>query len=288
MSGDTTVAVLGMGAMGARIAQRLLAHGFAVTVWNRTAARCAPLVEAGARAAATPAAAAGDADFVLTMLTDDAASRAVWLGADGAATALPPDAVAVEASTVSAGWVHELAGHVPALVEAPVVGSRPQAEAGGLVVLGAGESGTLGRCGEVFAAFAARVENVGELGRGSCVKLVVNAFFAAQVAAAAEALCVARAAGLAVDVTVDLLGRLPVTAPPIAMALRGMAAGAFTPLFPIELVAKDLALYRELVNAQHGSVPVGDAVRGCYAAAQQAGFGADNIHGVVRAMADDA
>ena len=103
------IAVLGTGAMGARIAQNLLNTQHSVVVYNRTAERVQPLVQRGATFAATPRAAAAEADIVIGMVTDDQASRSVWLDADiGAAQALSEAAIAIESSTLTVEWVKEL------------------------------------------------------------------------------------------------------------------------------------------------------------------------------------
>ncbi|HET9517064.1 MAG TPA: NAD(P)-binding domain-containing protein, partial [Actinoplanes sp.] len=130
------IAVLGLGAMGSRMARRLLATGeHDLTVWNRTAEMTRPLVEAGAAAAATPAAAATQCDLVLSMLRDDDAGREVWLAPDtGALAAMAPGTVAVDCSTVSPTFSTELAARCALrgvdFLDAPVLGSRPQADAG--------------------------------------------------------------------------------------------------------------------------------------------------------------
>ena len=115
------IAFLGLGAMGSRMAANLLKAGHQVTVWNRSAAACAPLVVAGAQAADTAAEAASQADFVIAMVRDDEASRSVWLDA-GVLAAMQPNAVAIESSTLSVDWIRELgaaaAGHAPMLVAA--------------------------------------------------------------------------------------------------------------------------------------------------------------------------
>ncbi|MCU0870630.1 MAG: NAD(P)-binding domain-containing protein, partial [Burkholderiales bacterium] len=103
------IAFLGLGAMGSRMAARLVAAGHTVTVWNRSPAATHPLGAAGAAVAATPRAAVADTDIAISMVFDDAASQAVWLDADtGAIHALRPDAVAIEAGTLTPAWVHRL------------------------------------------------------------------------------------------------------------------------------------------------------------------------------------
>ncbi len=103
------IALLGLGVMGSGMAANWLDKGFAVTVWNRTRAKADPLVAKGARIAATPREAAKDADIIVAMVTDDAASRSVWLGNDGALAGAKAGAVAIEMSTLTPGWLHELA-----------------------------------------------------------------------------------------------------------------------------------------------------------------------------------
>src|SRR4051794_29375343 len=133
------VAVLGLGIMGAGMARQLVAKGFDVTVWNRGAAKTSALAAVGARIAATPAAAASGADLVLAMLANDEASRAVWLGSEGALGTMRTDAVAIESSTLTVDWIRELAAAAKArgvgFLDAPVTGSKAQAESGALSFL---------------------------------------------------------------------------------------------------------------------------------------------------------
>src|SRR5689334_7317329 len=126
------ISFLGLGIMGAAMARRLLDNGFELTVWNRNAARADALVTAGATRAATPADAARNADAVIAMLADDAASRVVWLGDAGALAAMNPGTLAIDSSTLTVGWMRELGAQAAAsgvsFLDAPVTGSKPQAE----------------------------------------------------------------------------------------------------------------------------------------------------------------
>ena len=130
----TKVTILGTGIMGFGMARRLLDRGVSVTVWNRNAARGAPLAEAGAVIAPTPGEAAAQADIVLAMLADDDASRTVWLEENGAFATMRAGAIAIECSTLTHGWIGTLADEAAArglrLLDAPVTGSRAQAAAG--------------------------------------------------------------------------------------------------------------------------------------------------------------
>ncbi|MEM9801970.1 MAG: NAD(P)-dependent oxidoreductase [Planctomycetota bacterium] len=280
------VAVLGLGGMGSRMAGRILGAGHDVTVWNRSAERAAGLVERGASRAATPREAASGADVVLSMVRDDDASRGVWLGADGAAGGLRAGAIALEASTVTPNWIAELARAVEsmgaALLEAPVVGSRPQADAGSLITLAAGPRNVFERARSVLDATSGKVVHVGELGHGAAAKLAVNALFASQVSAAAEAIQMLRSCGIADDRWVGLLTDLPIVSPPLAQAIQGIARGRFDPAFPVELVEKDLAYFVETASSSGSISPVASAVRGLFANAIAEGDGGANIHAVAR------
>ena len=288
MTNDSRVCVLGLGAMGSRMAERLRAAGRSVTVWNRGPGPREAMAAAGFEVADTPRAAAEGAGVVVAMVRDDEASRATWGGADGALAGLAPDAVAVEASTLTPGRVRELAEEVAArggaFVEAPVVGSRPQAEAGQLVTLAAGEASALERARPVLEAWSGRVVPLGEPGRAAVAKLAVNAFFATQVAAAAEAADLLRRAGVADEAWLELLGGLPVTSAPVAAALQGIAAARWSPAFPVELVEKDLGYALATAEELGATRPVTAAVHGLYNAAREAGHGDLNLHAVARVL----
>ncbi|HWG18766.1 MAG TPA: NAD(P)-binding domain-containing protein, partial [Acidobacteriaceae bacterium] len=106
-----SVALLGLGTMGIGMAANLLKAGFPLAVWNRTAAKAQPLAEKGARIAPTPADAAKGAKIIVAMLADDAASRHVWLGENGALAAAQEGAILIDCGTVSPAWISELSSH---------------------------------------------------------------------------------------------------------------------------------------------------------------------------------
>lgn len=281
------VTVLGLGAMGSRMAARLLAAGHEVVVWNRTPGRDVALVAAGASAASTPRAAVAGAGVVVAMVRDDAASEAVWLGAaDGALGGMDPGAVAVESSTVTAAWARELAARFEAagvaFLDAPVAGSRPQAEAGHLIHLVGGDAGILAQVGPVLGAMGATVHHAGRAGDGAALKLAVNALFAVQVAAAAELLGVLRRAGLNPAAAAGIIGATPVCSPAVKGALASMVSGAYAPQFPADLASKDLGYALALGTDAGGAMPITRAAASVFAEAVRQGFGPDNLTGVAR------
>lgn len=279
----TQIAVLGLGAMGARMAQRLLAGGHSLTVWNRSPARAEALVAQGAKWAATPAAAVARCEVALGMLRDDDAAHAVWLNsADAALPALPPAAIAIESSTLSLAGIQTLAAAFAAagrrLLEAPVAGSRPQAEAGTLIHLVGGEAELLARVRPLLALLGQTVHHLGPHGAGAALKLAVNSLFGVQAVALAEVLTLMRRAGLDPDEGFALMAATPVCSPAAAVLGRAMLAGAFDPLFPVELVEKDFGY----ALAAGGELPLIQATRARFAHAIAQGLGGAHLSAVVQ------
>ncbi len=280
------VAFLGLGAMGARMVPHLLDAGHDVTVWNRSPGPADALRDLGAVVAETPREAAHRADLVVVMVTDDAASRAVWTGPVGALAGLSPAAVAVESSTLTPGWVGELAGLVTErgarFLDAPVSGSRPQAQAGSLVYLVGGDDDAVETARPAFEAMGSAVHHVGPVGQGALVKLAVNAFMGVQVTAAAELLAALGASGVAPETAAAVIGATPVAGPVAATVLRLMAAGQHDPLFPVDLIEKDLGYALGMAADAGTQAPTVAAARATFERAQADGLGGQNMTAVAR------
>lgn len=269
------IAFLGMGQMGRRMAARLVAAGHEVNVWSRSA----QVVPAGAQAAKTLAKACADAQIVISMLRDDAASAEVWLGPNGAAAAMPDGALAVECSTISTAQARVLVQGVARLVHAPVAGSLPQAEAGKLVFLAGGTSERIDALAPVLERMGAAVLRPGGPEQAAALKLVINVAFAAQVAAVSELAGLARDHGIAPDALAALLQNVPVFSPTALGALAAICEAQFAPAFPIDLVAKDMAL---AVRSAQGPAPLTGFLQDLFAGAADRGLGALNITGLAR------
>lgn len=226
------------------MARRLLGAGFPVTVYNRSRARAEPLGGAGAQIADTPRAAAAGADVIIAMVADDAASRALWLGPEGALAGAKRGAIAMECSTLTVAWVEELARAAAAagceLVDAPVAGSKNAAAAGELNFLVGATPDAFAKIGAVLKPMSRSISHLGPPGSGAFVKLVNNFLSGVQVAAFAEALAwiergpVDRAKALAV-LTEGSPG-----SPIVKMMAPRMTGPDYTPNFLLRLMAKDL------------------------------------------------
>ena len=187
-----TVAFLGLGLMGGGMARRVLAAGFPLAVYNRSADSAAALAAEGARAARSPREAAEGADVIVSMLADDDAARSLWLGPDGAVAGAKTGAIFVECSTVSLGWIKQLSAAAGAagceVLDCPVTGSKPQAAAGELLFLVGGDEATLARARPVLAAMSRDVIHLGPAGSGALMKLINNFVCGVQLVSLAEAI----------------------------------------------------------------------------------------------------
>ena len=282
------IAFLGLGAMGSRMVPHLIKAGHSVTVWNRSPAAVEAAVARGAKSAPTPREAAEGAEFVLTMLTDDDASKAVWMTPDsGALAGLAPGAIAIEASTVSPDWLKSLAVAVEArgarLLDAPVVGSLPQAEAAQLILLAGGAEEAFSKAKPVLDCIAGTVHHVGPQGQGSTMKLAANALLAIQVAAVAETLAALDKSGIAPKRALEIISGLPVMSPAGNGFAGLMVAGDFSPRFTSALLAKDLRYAAAEAAEDRAKVPVLLAARGIFDELCAKGFGSENISAAIKA-----
>ena len=203
------VALLGLGTMGAGMASNLLKAGIPLTVYNRTQAKAQPFAAQGARVAATPAEAVKGAAVVISMLSDDAASRDAWLGEHGALTAVEPGAILVESSTVSPAWIAEFSDLAQKrgakLLDAPVTGSRMQAAGGQLSFLVGGPASALETVTPILKTMSKEIVHLGPVGSGAKIKLINNFLCGVQLASLAEGLTWIERSGLDRDKALEVL-----------------------------------------------------------------------------------
>ena len=279
------VALLGLGTMGAGMAANWLAKGFGLTVWNRTRARTQALADKGARVATTPREAAEGADCVFAMVADDAASRAVWLGDDGALAGAKTGAVVVESSTLTPDWVRELAGHARAkgcaFLDAPVGGSRQAAASGELRFFVGGDAATLDKARPALIAIGSKIDLLGPAGAGATWKLINNQLIAAQVAALGEALDVARKAGFRPVQISSLILNGAALSPIVKMKLPSMLNGDYDePDFALSLMLKDARYAAALAQSLGASADLVSSAVKAFARAEAKGLGAKDIAAV--------
>ena len=286
------VTVLGMGAMGSRMAISLLKAGHEVTVWNRSSIKTELMGKAGAKVADTPRIAVEQAEFVISMVRDDQASKQVWLDPEeGAIAGLPPNVVAIESSTLTLAWTKELGDHFQrqkiAFLDAPVAGTRPQAEAAQLVYFVGGDAETFAKAKPILQSMGKAINHVGVVGSGMTIKLAVNSLFAIQIATFGELIGFMDKCGLDKNKAVEILSSTPVCSPAAKVAAMAMLSNQFSPLFPIELVAKDMSYAMKTAQANNVTLPLVEATKKVCDEAIKQGYGEDNITGLVQLYSQD-
>jgi 3-hydroxyisobutyrate dehydrogenase len=241
------VSVLGAGTMGAGMAQRLLDKGFVVTVWNRTPGPAASLAERGAIVRAKTAEAVDTAEVVITMLADADAVMDVMLRRR-TLEAMRPNASWVQMATIGVEATESIAAEVQrrrpdvAYVDAPVSGSREPARNGRLLILASGPDRSRDAVDSVFSALGQRTLWLGRAGRGSRMKLVLNAWLAFEIEAAAEASSLAERLGIEYNILADAVIGGPVASATALTKMAKMERGDYSADFPLQWALKDLDL----------------------------------------------
>jgi len=282
------VAILGAGAMGSRMAQNLINAGHSVFVYSRTVDKVTPLVNQGAIYCATPREAAATADVIISMVSDNEASRTIWLTPDtGAIAGLSPDQIAIESSTLTVDWVKELAAKIAgtgaAFLDAPVVGSLPQIEAQKLIYLVGGETETLTKVQEILkSAGGSIINHLGEIGKGMAMKLGVNALLGTQIAALAEIIGFLAKNGITGTQAMECLVELPVMSPVAKLYGNLMLSDNRAVLFPIALMEKDFRYVLETAESVNAVTPVSAAIQYVFQEAIAQGYGEENITSIIQ------
>ena len=249
------------------------------------------LVEAGARLAATPADAARGAEAVIAMLADDAASRAIWLGEQGALAAMDPGTLAIDSSTLTVGCMRELGAHAAthgvSFLDAPVTGSKPQAEQGALNFLVGGDAGAVERATPLFRAMGRGQVHVGPAGSGALLKLINNFMCGVQLASLGEAMAMAQRSGLDLRRTADVLAAGSPGSPIVKMVVERMVSRDYTPNFLVPLMVKDLTYAMETFAAEGIELADARAARERFIEAAAAGYQDRDIAAVVEPLRRD-
>lgn len=248
----------GLGLMGAPMVCQLLAAGHGVTVWNRSAAKAAPLAALGAQVAATPARAASGVDGVFMCLFDAAAVEAVVFGSDGVAqgtdlrwlvdhSSIAPDATRTLARRLAAACGADW-------IDAPVSGGVAGVEAGSLVVMAGGTTTYLAQATEAMRAYAGNITHMGPSGAGQATKLCNQAIVAASVVALAEALGFAQRNGIDVEKLAGALAGGWADSKPLQVFAPRMIRAQAQSIGALSTMLKDVDTV--VAAAQHSGAPM--------------------------------
>jgi 3-hydroxyisobutyrate dehydrogenase-like beta-hydroxyacid dehydrogenase len=253
----TRVAFVGLGRMGHGMASRYLDAGFDVSVWNRSKAKAEDLIARGARWSTSPGDAAIDADAVVTMVADDEASRAVWLGTDGAAATMKAGALAIECSTVSHDHALRMARELNArgliYIDCPVTGLPDAAASGRLTLLVGANAADLEKAQPFLAPLSSTIRHFGEVGSGTVYKLINNLMGAIQIAGIAEGLAIAEQAGLDMKLVLEAVESGVAASPQVIrhskrMVTRDFSGATFTAALRHKDAAYAVALAESLLR----------------------------------------
>ncbi len=276
------IGICGTGRMGSSIAQRLIALGHEVGVWNRSPAKAKALIDAGAKLFTTPTALVQGCEAVIVMLLNDAACEAVYRGHDGLLDAKLAGKLVIDMSTVRPDTMQSLGRSVlqqgAAFVESPVGGSTGPAKEGKLFALVGGDDAHVARAMPVLQQLCRRVEHVGAVGAGATMKLAINLPLLVYWQALGEALTICKPLNLPADRLIDILsdtagaptamkGRGAIIAKVLAGQPRGETA------FGLDAAKKDLATAVQFAASLHAELPVAASALACYEEAEAAGLG---------------
>lgn len=274
--------------MGSGMAGRLLSAGFPLAIYNRNREKTAPLVSGGAILAASPREAASRADVVISMVADDVASRAVWLGELGALAGAAPGTVLVESSTLSVACVRELAEAASQrqceLLDAPVTGTKPHAANGELLFLVGGSETALATARPVLAHLGRDAIYLGPTGSGALMKLINNFLCGVQAASLAEAAALINSAGLDPEKAFRILTNGAPGSPLLKTLVVRAAANDFTPNFILRLMTKDLSYAIDEGTRNHLHLLTAASALAEFQQAIAAGYGERDFSAVIEAI----
>jgi 3-hydroxyisobutyrate dehydrogenase-like beta-hydroxyacid dehydrogenase len=282
------IGFLGLGIMGSRMAARVAQAGFPLTVWTHTPGKAAVWASKhGATAVASPAEVARASDIVVSMVIDGQQVASVLLGEDGVIEAARPDLLCVDMSTISPVDTRRIAAALGErevrMLDAPVTGSSPRAEAGTLTIMAGGSPEDFARAEPLLASMGEVIVHVGELGQGEMLKLINNSLGAANAAAVAEALLLAQATGVDLDAFVRVTSAGSGASAQLALKSTPMREHDYTTLFKTAHMLKDVRLCLEEAQAAGVPFPTAAHARDLLTATMGRGHGEQDYAAIIEA-----
>jgi 3-hydroxyisobutyrate dehydrogenase len=282
------IGFLGLGIMGSRMAANVARAGYELTVWTHTEGKARRWAdEHRATAASTPAQVAGASDIVVSMVVDGAQVESVLCGPDGVADGARESLLCVDMSTIAPTDTRRIAARLAEraihMIDAPVTGSSPRAEAGTLTIMVGGEPSDFERVKPLLESMGELIVHVGELGQGEMLKLINNSLGAANAAAVAEALLLADATGVDLDALVAVTQSGSGASAQLQMKSGAMRAHDYTTLFKTEHLLKDVRLCLEEAQTAGIPFPAAAHARDLLAATIGRGHGAEDYAAMIEA-----
>jgi 3-hydroxyisobutyrate dehydrogenase-like beta-hydroxyacid dehydrogenase len=271
------IGFVGIGLMGQQMSRRLLAAGFPVMVWNRTKARAADLLAAGAAWGESPRALAEASDVVIVMVTDSAASEAVITGPQGVLAGAHPGLTLIDMGSVAPETSRAMAERARAkgvpMLDAPVTGNPKVASEGKLGIMVGGPQATFDACLPIFQAMGVKIIHVGENGKGTTLKLINNLIMGVAIQAVAEALVLAQKAGIDPAKVQEITSVGGARTGAMETRGRRMITHDFSPHFSANNMYKDLSTALKLADEVGASLPATSIAREMLRAVKSQGKG---------------
>ena len=285
----TRVGFVGLGIMGAPMAANLLRAGFIVTVWNRSPSRTQPLVEAGAVGADSPADVAAASEVTISCVTNSGDVEEVALGPGGIIEGAAPGSVYIDCSTISPETARKVAAALEAkgvaMLDAPVSGGDVGAQAGTLAIMAGGDAATFERCLPVLQAMGRTIVHVGPNGAGQVVKLCNQIAGGLNLLAAAEAVGLARRAGVDPEKMLEVVSAGAAGSWMLSNLAPRAVRGDYAPGFMVDLMQKDLRLVLDAAHETHTPLPGTALVSQLFQSIQADGRGRDGTQSLIDAIA---
>ena len=289
------IAFIGLGNMGGPMAANLLKAGHKVTVFDLVPAAVKQLADAGASAADTAAAAAGDADVVVTMLPAGKHVERVYMGDNGLLGAVKPDALLLDSSTIDAATARKVAAAANekniAVMDTPVSGGVAAAAAGTLAFMCGGSEASFAKAKPVLAAMGKNIFHAGDHGAGQVAKVCNNMLLSVLMVGTSEALRLGTDNGLDAAKLSEIMlassGRnwtLEVYNPYPGVMATAPASNDFNPGFMVDLMCKDLALAMDTAQQTQSATPMGALARSLYTAHQSQGNGGKDFSSIIESL----
>lgn len=290
------VGFIGLGIMGSRMAANLAAAGYELTVWNRTAATAEAFgAEHGVSVAATPAELATVSDVVIKVVVDGEQVEEILFGEQGIVAGARAGTLCIDMSTISPEMTRSLGErlgeHKIAFVDAPVTGSSPGAQAGTLTIMAGGSEADLQRADPIFDVLGAKTVHCGALGQGQTIKVITNAIAASNAAVLAQALVVARGAGVDLAALTEVIDGGAADSRMAQLKLQPMIERQYDTLFRLDHMIKDVDFALKLAEAEGTPFDYAAQTRELMAEASSEGFGEvdfASLYEALQARADAA
>lgn len=284
------IGFIGLGIMGSRMAGNLQKHGHELVIHNRSKDKASDLLANGAIWADTPAEVADQVELLLTMLAHPQAVEATALGKNGFLDALPEHALWVDCSTVNPSFSRKMAEEATArkirFLDAPVAGSKNQAQDAVLTFIVGGNTADVEEVRPLFECMGNRVNHVGGHGMGTSLKIVVNYLLASAMASLAEGLVLGESLGIERETLLNVLLGGPVVAPFLAGKRPKIESGEYEPEFPLQWMQKDVQLATQTAYETGVAMPLANATKELYQLAMRHGWREDDFSAIYQFLAE--